>query len=73
MTEQKRKFIKSKIVKTKSSFLSKTGDISKQLTAEKDLLIGRIAEIDTTLALLKEHPELEKIVENVIKPLEVKE
>lgn len=73
MTEQKRKFIKSKIVKTKSSFLSKTGDISKQLTAEKDLLIGRIAEIDTTLALLKEHPELEKIVENVIKPLEVEE
>ena len=66
-----KKFSKEKVTKTESKFLSKAGTISKQLIEEKNLLIGRIAEINTTLALLKEHPYLEKIVENVIKPLEV--
>ncbi len=64
-------FDKKKIVKTKSTHLKSTGRISKQLQEEKELLTSRLVDIDNTLASLKENPNLEKLVEIIIVPLEV--
>ena len=68
-----KRFLKDKVIKTKSEILPKRGDISKLLLAEKQLLVGRVVEIDNTLAMFKEHPNLEKTVEIILKPLEVEE
>jgi hypothetical protein len=72
MDEPKKKsFHKSKIIKTKSESLRKSGRISKLLKEEQALLEGRLAEIKQTLLALEENPGLEKLIEIVVKPLEV--
>jgi hypothetical protein len=68
-----KKFSKDKVVKTKSKLLPKTGKISKLLIAEKELLTGRMVEIDNTLALLKDNPQLETVAEILLKPLEIEQ
>ena len=64
-------FDKQKIIKTKSPHLKSAGRISKQLEEEKLLLTSRLVDIDNTLASFKDNPNLEKLVEIIVKPLEI--